>query len=154
MLTKKLSTPRRVFFCFVAVAATGSALVCGSLALTEPQLPTLARLGLATGALFGLAWVIALVSILRRGEMDLKRDARRIAQMIWGFTLLMSIFFCAVGLSRPDKLLSVLLLLQSLVFLISAAVYWLNHRIEESELNMKEKLLEIELHLAELARAR
>lgn len=154
MLTQKLSAPRRVFFCFVAVAATVSALVCGSLAVTEPQLPPLARLGLATGALFGLAWVIVIVSVLRRGEMDLKRDARRIAQMVWAFTLLMSIFFCAVGMSRPDKLLSVLMMLQSLVFLISAAVYWLNHRIEESELNVKEKLLEIELHLAELTRTR
>ena len=154
MLTQKLSAPRRVFFCFVAVAATVSALVCGSLAVTEPQLPPLARLGLATGALFGLAWVIVIVSVLRRGEMDLKRDARRIAQMVWAFTLLMSIFFCAVGMSRPDKLLSVLMMLQSLVFLISAAVYWLNHSIEESELNVKEKLLEIELQLAELTRAR
>lgn len=66
----------------------------------------------------------------------------------------MSILFCAVGLSRLDKPVSVLLILQSLVFLISAAVYWLNHRIEESELNVKEKLLEIELHLAELTRTR
>lgn len=154
MLIKKLTTPRRVFFCFVAVAASVSALICGSLALTEPQLPPLARLGLATGVLFGLGWVIALVSILRRGEMDLKRDARRIAQMVWCFTLLMSIFFCAVGMSRPDKPVSVLLMVQSLVFLVSAAVYWLNHRIEESELNVKEKLLEIELHLAELTSSR
>jgi len=66
----------------------------------------------------------------------------------------MSIFFCAIGLSRPDQQISVLLILQSLIFLISAAVYWLNHRIEESELNVKEKLLEIELHLAELSRSR
>lgn len=154
MLTKKLTGPRRVIFCIVAVAASVSALVCGSLAITEPQLPPIARVGLATGVLFGLAWVIAIVSVLRRGEIDLKRDGRRIAQMVWVFTLLMSIFFCAVGMSRPDKPVSVLLMVQSLVFLISAAVYWLNHRIEESELNVKEKLLEIELHLAELTRTR
>jgi hypothetical protein len=149
MLIRKLSAPRRVFLSLVTVAASGSALVCGTLALTEPQLPILARLGLATGVLFGVGWVITIVSILRRGEMDLKRDSRRIAQMVWGFTLLTSIFFCAIGMSRPDKPLSVLLMLQSLIFLISAAVYWLNHRIEESELNVKEKLVELELHLAE-----
>jgi hypothetical protein len=149
MFIRKLSAPRRMFFYFVAVGASISALVCGSLALTEPQLPPMARFGLATGVLFGLSWVIAIVSILRRGEIDLKRDGRRIAQMVWVFTLLMSIFFCVVGMSRPDKPLGVLLMLQSLVFLISAAVYWLNHRIEESELNVKEKLLELELHLAE-----
>lgn len=149
MMIRKLSAPRRVFLYFVTVAASISALVCGSLALTEPQLPLLARLGLATGVLFGLAWVVTMISILRRGEIDLKRDGRRIAQMVWGFTLLMTIFFCVVGMSRPDKPLSVLLVLQSLVFLISAAVYWLNHRIEESELNVKEKLLELELQVAE-----
>lgn len=154
MLTRKLTTLHRVFLCAVAIGALASAILCGSLALTELQLPLMARLGLATGVLFGLAWIILIVSVLRRGEMNLKRDARRIAQMVWGFTLLMTIFFCAIGMSHPDKLLSVLMMLQSLVFLISAAVYWLNHRIEEAELNVKEKLLEIELHLAELTRAR
>ena len=154
MLTRKLTTPSRVFLCLVAVVSAVSALVCGSLAITEPQLPPMVRVGLATGVLFGLAWVIAIVSVLRRGEIDLKRDGRRIAQMVWVFTLLMSIFFYAVGMSRPDKPVSVLLMIQSLVFLISAAVYWLNHRIEESELNVREKLLEIELHLAELTRTR
>ena len=154
MLTRKLTTFQRVFFCLVVVASLVSAFVCGSLALTEPQLPPLARLGLGTGVVFGLAWVILMVSVLRRGEIDLKRDARRIAQMVWSFTVLMSVFFCAVGMSRPDKQISVLLILQSLVFLIGAAVYWLNHRIEESELNVKEKLLEIELQLAELNRSR
>lgn len=154
MLTRKLTTLHRVFLCVVAIGSLASALLCGSLAITQTQLPPLARIGLATGVLFGLAWIIVIVSVLRRGEMDLKRDARRIAQMVWGFTLLMSIFFCAVGLSRPDNQASVLMMVQSLVFLICAAVYWLNHRIEESELNVKEKLLEIELQLAELTRAR
>jgi hypothetical protein len=36
---------------------------------------------------------------------------------------------------------------QSLVFLISAGVYWLNFRIEESELNVKERLLRLELQI-------
>ena len=153
MLTRKLTAPRRVFYCFIAVAASVSTLICGFLALTEPELPPMTRLGLGTGVLFGLAWVIAIVSILRRGEIDQRRDGRRIAQMVWVFTLLMTIFFCAIGMSRPEKLLSVLMMVQSLVFLISAAVYWLNHRIEEAELNVKEKLLELELHIAELKSA-
>lgn len=154
MLTRKLTTLHRVFLYFVAIGALASAILCGSLALTETQLPTLARTGLATGVLFGLAWIIVIVSVLRRGEMDLKLDGRRIAQMVWCFTLLMTIFFCAVGLSHPDKPVSVLLMVQSLVFLIGAAVYWLTHCILEAALNVKEKLLEIELHLAELTRTR
>lgn len=51
----------------------------------------------------GAACHVDLVSILRCGEIDIKRDVRRIAQMVWDFTLLMSIFFRVVGMSRPDK---------------------------------------------------
>lgn len=149
MVTRKLSMPRKLFLGFVGCAALVSSLVCGALAATEPQLPPIARIGLGTGVLFGLGWIAAIVSILRRGELDLKRDGRRIAQMVWGFTLLMTVFFCLVGMSRPDRPVSVLIMVQSLVFLIGAAVYWLSHRIEEAELNVREKLLEIELRLAE-----
>lgn len=149
MLTRKLSLPRRLFLCFVGCAALASALVCGTLAATEPQLPPVARIGLAAGVLFGVGWIVAIVSVLRRGELHLKRDGRRFARMAWGFTLLMTVFFCVVGMSRPDKPISGLLMIQSLVFLIGAAVYWLNYRIEEAELNVREKLLELELRLVE-----
>ena len=149
MFIRKLSTPRRLFLGVVSVAALASALVCGSLAATEPELPPIARAGLATGALMGIGWLVALGAILRRGELDLRRDGRRIAQMAWVFTVLMTVFFCAIGLSRPDKPQSVLLMVQALVFLVGAAVYWLNHRIEEAELNVREKLLELELRLTE-----
>lgn len=152
MLARKLTTLHRVFLCVVAVGSLASAILCGSLAITETQLPTLARIGLAAGVLFELAWIIAIVSVLRRGEMNLKLDGRRIAQMVWVFTVMMVTFFLMIGMSLPDRLLGILMIVQSLVFLIGAAVYWLNHRIEESELNVKEKLLEIELHLAELTR--
>jgi len=154
MLTRKLTTLHRVFLYVVAVGSLASAILCGSLAITQTQLPPLARIGLATGVLFGVAWIIAIVSVLRRGEMNLKLDGRRIAQMVWIFALLMSMLFCAVGLSYPEKPVSGLLMVQSLVFLIGAAVYWLTHCIVEATLNVREKLLEIELHLAELTRSR
>ncbi len=154
MLTQKLTGPRRVFLSLIAVAAAASAFVCGYLAWTESQLPPMARLGLGTGVLFGLGWVMAIASVLRRGEIDLRRDGRRIAQLAWGFTVLMVTFFLVIGMSLPDRLLGILMIVQSLVFLIGAAVYWLSYRIEAAELNVKEKLLEIELHLAELMRTR
>lgn len=46
---------------------------------------------------------VDLMSILRCGEIDLMWDARRIAQMVWDFTLLMSIFSFVVGISTPRQ---------------------------------------------------
>ncbi len=149
MLTKELTPTRKIVFGVASVFALGSAAVCGFLALTEPELPTLARVGLGTGTLFGLIWFTSLVAMLRKGVMDMRKDPRRIAQMVWVFTLLMTIFFLAVAMTSPDPAKGLLMVGQSLVFLISAAVYWLNFRIEEAELNLKERLLRLELQLAE-----
>jgi hypothetical protein len=70
--------------------------------------------------------------------------------MVWVFTVLMVVFFLVVGISAADRLLGVLMILQSLAFLIGAAVYWLSYRIEAAELNVKEQLLRMELQITEL----
>lgn len=147
MLIKKLSWPRQVLLTVLSVFALTSSTVCGFLAITEPNLPTLARVGLGAGVLFGLAWLTVFVIILRRGAIDVQRDHRRMAQMVWVFTLLMVIFFVIIGMTSTDPTKGLLMIAQSLVFLISAGVYWLNFRIEESELNVKERLLRLELQI-------
>ncbi len=154
MFTRELTTARRLAFGAVSLAALVSATVCGALALTEPTLPTLARSGLAVGVLFGLAWAAVGARICWRGELDLKLDARRIAAMVWTFTVLMMVFFLLVGMSAQDRLLGLTMIASGLAFLIAAAVYWLNYRIEQSELNTREKLLQIELRLAEMTEKR
>lgn len=151
MFVQQLTTSRRIVLGVVAVVALASAFVCGSLALTETDLPTLARVGLATGTLFGLAWAVQLARTCWRGALDLKVDARRQAQMVWTFTLLMVIFFVMVGGSAQDQMKGLLMILNGLVFLICAAVYWISYRVEQAELNTRERLLQLELRLAELA---
>lgn len=150
MFTRKLSWPHKIFLSALAIFSLASSAVCGFLAMTEVDLPTVARVGLGTGTLFGLSWLTLFVVILRRGTMDLLHDHRRMAQMVWVFTLLMVIFFVIVGMSSPDPVKGLLMIAQSLVFLISAAVYFLSFRIEAAELNMKERLLRLELQLTEL----
>lgn len=149
MLTKELSLPRKIVFGVVTITALASSVVCGSLALTEPELPLLARIGLGTGTFFGLAWFISLIVILRRGTLDMRKDPRRIAQMVWCFTLLMVIFFVVVAMTSADPIKGLLMIGQALVFLIAAAVYWLSFRIEEAELNLKERILRMELQLTD-----
>jgi hypothetical protein len=150
MFTRELSTTRRGIFGAVSVFALISAGVCASLALAEPNLPMLARSALGVGTLFGLAWAAMGVRICWRGTLDLKLDARRIAGMVWTFTLLMVVFFLIVGMSAEDHVKGLLMIANGLVFLICAAVYWLNYRIEQAELNTRERLLQLELRLAEL----
>jgi len=154
MFVRELTTARRVIFGIVAVAALVSATVCGFLALTEPSLPTLPRVGLAVGTLFGLAWTVVGARICWRGALDVRLDARRIAVMVWVFTVLMMVFFLMVGMSAEDRLLGLMMIANGLAFLIGAAVYWLTYRIDQAELNTREKLLQLELRLAEMREMR
>ncbi len=151
MFRRELSTTRRTFFGAVAASGLVSGGICAALALTEPELQTLPRVGLGVGALFGLAWAIVGGGIAWRGELDLKRDSRRIAAMAWSFTVLMTTFFLMAGMNAADRLQGVMMIVGALPFLIGAGVYWLNYRIEQAELTTQEKFLQLELRLAMLS---
>ena len=151
MFIRELTTTRRVVFGIVAIVALTSALICASLAVTESTLPALPRIGLAVGTLFGFAWAVVAARICWRGVLDVKLDARRIAAMVWVFTVLMMVFFLMAGMSAKDRMLGLMMIANGLAFLIGAGVYWITYRIEEAELNTREKLLQLELRLAELS---
>ena len=93
MFTKDLSYPRRVVFAVVGLTGLISAGVCGFLALTEPDLPIAARLGLGTGTLFGIAWSVVAARICWNGAINRQQDSRNMATMVWVFTVLMMVFF-------------------------------------------------------------
>jgi hypothetical protein len=154
MFIRELTTTRRVVFGIVAIVALTTALVCASLAVTEPTLPALPRIGLSVGTLFGLAWAVVAARICWRGVLDVKLDARRIAAMVWVFTVLMMVFFLMAGMTAKDRMLGLMMIANGLAFLIGAGVYWITYRIEEAELNTREKLLQLELWLAELSEKR
>lgn len=154
MFVRELTTFRRVCFGAVSLFALGSAFVCGWLAVTEPDLPVMARTALGVGTLFGLAWSAVGARVCWLGRIDLQRDNRRIAGMVWVFTVLMMVFFLMVGMSIEDRLLGITMIGNGLAFLIGAGVYWLNFRIEQAELTTREKLLQLELRIAELAEKR
>lgn len=154
MFIRELTTSRRILIGIVAAASLVSAIVCGALAVTEPDLPILPRTALAVGAIIGLAWCVVATRSCWRGTIDLRLDGRRIATMVWGFTILMMIFFLAAGMSNQDRLLGIMMMANGLAFLIGAAVYWLTYRIEQAELNTRERLLRLELHLVEMSERR
>lgn len=153
MFYRELTAMRRAVMLVVATVALASGIMCGYLAATEAELPPAARIALATGTLFGVAWCVVAGRMAWRGATDLKVDTQRIASMVWVFTVLMMVFFLFVGMSLEDRLLGLMMIANGLAFLIGAAVIWLTHRIERSELATRERLLQIELRLAEMAEA-
>ena len=56
-----------------------------------------------------------------------------------------------VGGKLADPIKGVQMVVNGLVFLMMAAVFMIFSRINQAELNTREKLLEIELRLAEIA---
>jgi hypothetical protein len=63
----------------------------------------------------------------------------------------MVVFFLMAGMSLHDRLLGLMMIANGLVFLVGAGVYWLTYRIGQAELETRERLLQLELRLAELA---
>jgi len=124
----------------------------GTVAVLAPaEFPLLGRLGFAAGAACGLAWAILGVTVLRRGSENLSTHGKAAAGMGWGITVIMSTLAIVLGPQLPDRVTGVMMIAIALVFLVPAALFMILWRIERSELKTREKLLEIEYRLAELA---
>jgi MFS family permease len=154
MFTRQLSTPHRIVIAIVAVFSLAVAVLCGYLAVTRANLPLVARIGLGTGTLFGLAWALLAARILRKGAINLRFDNRMMAALGWVFTVLLMTFLLMLGMSIEDRLLGVMMIAYGLVFLVGAGVNFVSARIEQAELAMREKMLELELRIAELSERR
>jgi MFS family permease len=154
MFIRQLHLPGRIFFGVIAIFCLATAVLCGYLGATQTELPVVARVGLGIGALFGLTGAVMLTRVLRRGALNLKIDNRRIAAMVWVFTVLMMTCFLMLGMSIEDRVGGVLMIVYGLTFLVGAGVFLLAYRIEQAELGVREKLLELELRLAEMGEKR
>ena len=86
--------------------------------------------------------------------MNLKTHAPAAAGMGWGLTIIIATFcLLSMGNEPRESLVGVRMCLAALIFLVPAAMFMIQSRIQQSELKTREKLLEIEYRLAELAEA-
>jgi MFS family permease len=154
MFIHQLRMPGRIFIGLVGLFTLATAVLCGYLTATQTELPALARVGLGTGALFGLVGTLMTARVLRRGAIDIKVDGARIAAVVWVFTVLMMTLFLMLGMSIEDRLKGVMMIAYGLTFLIGAGVFMITYRIQQAELATREKLLELELRIAELREKR
>jgi hypothetical protein len=149
MLEKKLTGVRRWVWGLSAVMGVAFAVLFGTVAIVLPaEFPWEGRLGFAAGALFGIGWAVLGIRVFRRGSIDLKFDTGAAAGMAWGLPVVLVTLFMV---SAPEDIIGLRMILCGLVFLVMGAAFLIRHVIELSELKTREKLLEIEYRLAELA---
>jgi hypothetical protein len=151
MLEKPLTGFRRWGWLGSAVLGITFTVVFGTVAIAAPtEFPWWGRIAFAAGALFGIGWAILGIRIFRRGSMHLKKDTGAAMGMTWGFLVLMMTLFMVFA---SNDIVGVRMIVNGLVFLVMGIAFLLRHVIEQSELKTREKLLEIEYRLAELAEA-
>jgi len=124
----------------------------GTVAVIVPkEFPFWGRFIFALGAFFGLAIIIFEGWILKKGTINLKKDNMAMAGLSWCFVVIVGTVVLVSSGTLPDRLVGVHMLVSLLFFLVMAAVFMIRAFVERSELNTREKLLEIEYRLAELA---
>jgi predicted membrane channel-forming protein YqfA (hemolysin III family) len=151
MFEKKLTPVRKTIHVLVGVVSAAMAVIFGVVAITAKELPWESRAAFALGVIFSGAWVFLMFRTLRRGTIDLRVDEKTQAGLGWGFVVVMVTLFMVLGGKLPDKLISISMVVNGLVFLVMAAVFMLTQRINESRIKLEERLLEMQLRIAELS---
>lgn len=111
------------------------------------------RAAFAAFAVFGLVWAFLAGRIALRGTLDLRGDRTAIARLLWCFSVLVFVVVVLAGAlnlrygsGRWPAFAAVI----ALAYLIAAALFVVRNVVQQAELRIREKLLDIELRVAEL----
>ena len=115
--------------------------------LTPPEFPVYARSPLYLCAFFSAAWAVLGFRVFKRGSLNLKSETTVYYGMAWVLPVIMLTLFMMFS---PNDLVGLRMITCGIVFLIMGAAFLLRGVAERSELQTREKLLEIEYHLAEI----
>ena len=151
MFDQPLTGIRRWSWLGTAVMGAVFAILFGTLAIVTPaEFPWYGRVVFAAGALFGVGWAIMAIRVFIRGRLNLKADTAASAGMAWGLPV---IVLTIALVWAPHDIAGLRMILFGLVFLVMGGVFLIRHVVEQSERKTRERLLEIEYRLAELAEA-
>src|SRR6266851_9143847 len=148
---RKLSWTMKVFVGSVGAASIGIAIFLASVALAHPELPALAHIGLAGGAVFSLAWTALCGWTLRKGTWFGKIQPAVASALAWIFAVFLETLFLVLAPLAPDPYLWTVAILAGMVILLGAGVQLIGAQIQQSQLNIRESFLRMEYRLAELA---
>ena len=152
MVEKKLTGLRKSGTVVSLVMGLGFFVLFGTLAVIVPkEFPMWGRAIWAIGSVFGLTVAGLAVLALKKGTVNLKTDDMAMAGLGWGFIVIITTITLVFSGQLSDRTIAIKMLVSLLIFEVAAAVGLLKAIIERSEVKTREKLLEIELHLAEIS---
>jgi MFS family permease len=151
MFEQTLTKPRKISFMLsIAICAVMTVMLTIA-ALSTTTAPPAMRIGLGLGALYALGWIVMSARVLRRGTFQPRRDGRAMSAWPWVFMVtLVMVILIATG-RQKDSVKSVWMLLYALVFLVMASMFVIQYWIGEARMKVEERLLEVQLRVAELA---
>ena len=146
-----LTPARKAGLVFATAVGIGTAILCTAILILQRPAPPVVIEAMTIGILFGLGGAVVCARSLIRGTFRRRGDATAYAGLIWVFTILMQVTFMQADALHPQT--APRFTAFGLVFLIGASVILLRTVIEQSELRTCEKLLEIQLEIAEMKQA-
>ena len=151
MLEQPLTTTRKVSFTASIVICTIMATALTIAAVSSHRAPIGVRIGLGLGAVYAAGWLIMSIRILRRGSFNVRSDSKLMSSWPWIFTVTLVTLILIMTGQRADSVKSVWMLLYGLTFLLMASMFLIQHWISDARLKVEERLLEVQLRVAELA---
>ena len=142
---------RGVYLFWTLFSLSLAAVFTWAAVISYGQLPMWGTVIFVVGVVFGLGFGGLAAYIAATGRVQIKSQPSAMAGMAWGLTVLVATISLVAAPTLPDPMVGIRMMLFSTVFLVMAAVGLLGSRTEQAELRTREKLLEIEYRLAELA---
>lgn len=144
MLDPKLSRRARLWLAGVILFDLAAAGVVTALVMTESLPPPMIG-ALLSGVGFAVAWSIYFMVMLRRGVYRRRIDMPRLSSMALAFSVIMCVLLAIAGLPT-DRVLLV-----AMLSVLPAGLLAIRSIIQQSEMRMQERLLEVQYRLATLA---
>ena len=152
MVEKKITGVTKLAHICSLVMGLGFLALFGTVAIMAPkEFPLWGRSIFALGAIFGFIIIAFEAWLLKRGTIDLKKDEVAMAGLGWGFVVIVTTIVLVFSGKLPDPLIGIRMVVYLLFFEIAAGFMLNKAFMQRSELNTREKLLEIEHRLAEIS---
>ena len=159
MLEKTLTPIQRISFAISGVLTAAMGCFFVYLAFFGPTIkgpgtmPILTRGMLGLGTVFAVIWAVMVWKIVAKGKMNRRTFPNTLNSMIWVLQSLVAVILLIGTGSHPNLVSSVYTAVFGLTFLVFGVATLVTNRVEQCALKTEEKLLGIELRLAEIAEA-
>ena len=151
MLEQPLTRTRKTSFILSIVICSVMMVMLTIAALSSHRAPIGVRIGVGMGAVYAAGWLVMSIRILRRGTFHVRNDSKVMSAWPWIFTVTLVTLILFMTGQRADSVKSVWMMLFGLTFLLMASMFLIQNWISDARLKVEERLLEVQLRVAELA---